>query len=317
MKKALFYILAALFFFSCHKNKSTPVPVTCDSYSIGLTTGTNVTIITTNTTTGQVVKNYENVIVVDNLYSKAFGVYDHIHSCYYLSGITNVTQPILYRLNTATGIGDTLGAPLADTVVTLNNLICNSTTGKLYFFGQDYYTLVSAIYEITPNATGFSQRLVCHIANSSWGNYISSPVIDENTGYIYCFLSTTGRSGSGYTLIKVDPVSGNSSFVANTDISPSGLIFNNNDGMFYGVNVYYVSITVNPPISTVSYISIDPSTGNITTILDSIDHGNDPITAFDYCNNLYVYGDGCLEPSTGKIVKYFSPWAIWNDAGIY
>ena len=68
MKKALFFILFPLFFFSCHKDKgkAPPTPVTCDSYSVGMTVGTNVTLLTTNTSTGQVIKNYQNIIQLVN-----------------------------------------------------------------------------------------------------------------------------------------------------------------------------------------------------------------------------------------------------------
>ena len=246
------------------------------------------------------------------------GVYDHIHSCYYLYGLDSISNRMtLYCLNTSTGIASPLGYPVFSDTAGLNSLVCNSTTGKLYFFTSNNYTSKNAIYEITPNATGFSQRLVFDTASSGWGINIFSPVIDENTDYIYFFISTSGLALSTGSLIKVDPTSGSSSFVASPGISPSGLIYNNNDGLFYGMNVVYNPNGVYPNyISRVSFISIDPGNGSIHTIVDSM--GNLILGGtFDYCNNLYVAGDGCLEPSTGQLVKLFSSSAIWSDPGIY
>jgi len=314
MKKAFFFISVPLFLFSCHKNKNTPV--TCDSYSIGMTVGTNVTLVATNTNTGQVIRNYQNIIQVDNYYMGAMGVYDHIHNEYYLYGIVNATRPILYRLNANTGIDDTLGSPLLDTVITLNYLVCNSTTGNLYFLGKNYYTSVNYVYEITPNTTSFSQRLVCKIPN--WGSYVSSPVVDESTGYIYFLASNSPGQGSEYSLIKVNIANGEASFVAYTGNYPiSGLVYNTNDSMLYGLNVSNIPIKAYPYYSTiVSYISINPGTGTINTIVDSIGEYASS-TTFDYCNNLYVFGYDGLEPSTGKLVKKFSSSAFWENAGIY
>lgn len=303
MKKALSFILVSLFLFSCHKNKNTPA--TCDSYSIGMTVGNNITLVAANTTSGDVIKNYRNVI---QLSGNGVGVYDHIHSCYYLCGLVNATHLILYRLNTMTGIGDTLGVGgLLDTVG--GNLICNSTTGKLYFIGWNYYLGTNSIYEVSPNATGFSSKLVCYIP-SGWNNNISSPVIDESTGYIYYVMSSSGGSANEYTLMKVNSAGGSPSFVANTYTSALGdLIYNNNDSLFYGVKS-------NINLLNVSFISIDPATGVINTIVDSINNYVFSAT-FDYCNNLYVYGYDGLDPATGKLVKTFSSSAFWENAGIY
>jgi len=315
MKKIFYFILVAFFFFSCHKSK--PTPVTCDSYSIGMTVGCNVTLLITSTNTGQVIKNYKNVIQLDGC--GGVGVYDHIHGYYYLYGIVNTTIPILYRLNTNTWICDTLGLGSSlDTVASINNLICNSTTGKLYFFPQNYYTSINSICEITPNATGFSPRHVCNIP-SNWGSYISSPVVDESSGYIYFLASSSPSQGSEYSLIKVNIASGVVSFVANTGVYPIvGLIYNNNDGMFYGANVVNTPLAVFPYGSyVVSYISIDPGTGIVNTIIDSIADYNTIVNTFDYCNNLYVFGYYGLEPSTGKLVKQFAQSAFGVDAGIY
>ena len=314
MKRALFFMSISFFLISCHKNKSKPV--TCDNYSIGMTIGINVTLLTTNTNTGELIKNYHNIIQVGNNYSEASGAYDHIHNLYYLYGsIGNTQTAVLYRVNVGTGTVDTLGYPVADPVygiIFFDNLVCNSTTGKLYFFGRDSYNGAGVIYEITPNTTGYSQRLVCNIS-SGWSNNVSSPVIDESTGYIYYVVSSSSSSGNEYTFMKVNSADGSSSFVAYSGASAlADLIYNNNDSMFYGVksNMLY------PNVLRVSFISINPTTGVINTVVDSIN--NYVFTAtFDYCNNLYIYGYDCLEPSTGKLVEKFSSSAIGADAGIY
>ena len=84
MKKILFSIPIFLFFLSCHKNKGTQV--TCDSYMIGTTevggsstTLPNLTLITVNTNTGKIIKNFSNLIQMG--YGSS-AVYDHIHGYY-------------------------------------------------------------------------------------------------------------------------------------------------------------------------------------------------------------------------------------------
>jgi len=308
MKMLLSFISVSLFLFSCHKNKNTPV--TCDSYSIGMTVGCNITLVATSTSTGQTIKNYKSVIQLDGC--NGVGVYDHIHNYYYLYGIVNTNQPILYRVNTTTGIGDTLASgPVLDIIASISNMVCNSMTGKIYFLRQGSYTNALIIYEITPNAVGFSSRLVGNISN--WGSYVSSPVVDESTGYIYFLASNALGQGNEYSLIKVNIASGSASFVENTGFSPiSGLMYNNNDSMIYGVksNMPY------PDVLSTSLISIDPATGVINTIVDSL-NGYLFSSTFDYCNNLYVYGNEGLDPATGKLVKTFSSSAFWENAGIY
>lgn len=318
MKKILFYISVALFFFSCHKNKNKPAPVTCDNYSIGTTTiGSNVTLVTTNVNTGQVIKNYQNVIQVDNnTYNEAAGVYDHIHNRYYLYSYNYTTNTnILYSLNTNTGVVDstvvvdTLGYPaLFDGVI-----VCNSTIGKLYFFAGNSNNSIITIYELASNDTGFSIRLVFDTVSSGSPIYLnSSSVVAENTGCIY-FSIITGNLSNQSALVKVDPVSGISSVVTNTGEYPfDGLTYNNNDGMIYGVR----PAKINPNSLSVPYISIDPVTGIINAIVDSISNGFYNAT-FDYCNNLYIYGNDCFEPSTGKLIKQINSQNFGNDVGIY
>ncbi len=171
--------VSVLFFFSCHKKKG--ATVLCNSYIIGTATVAgsatlpNETLATANANSGQVIKNYKDIIQV--AYGNGpMGVYDHIHGRYYLYGSINANKPVLYALNTSDGVGNTLGYPVFDTANSgnyFNNLVCNSTTGKLYFFGNDY--TVNGVYEITPNDTGFSERLIFNLATSV---NVSSPVID-------------------------------------------------------------------------------------------------------------------------------------------
>ena len=321
MKKILFFILIPIFLLSCHKNKG--AQVTCDSYLIGAIdvspgiVGTNITLATVSANNGQVIKNYKNIIQV-SYGNGPSGVYDHIHNYYYLFGIVNGTRPFLFRLNTSTGVGDTLGYPVLDTnaVGTLNNLICNSTAGKLYFFFNDYYTTINEIYEVTPNDTAFSQRLIFETGNNL---YIYPPVIDERTGYIYFF--TIPVSGGDLNLIKVDPTSGNSSIVTtNPPISPFGLVYNNNDGLFYGLNVYHFA---SPPYNSASasFISIDPGTGAVTSIIDTIGgYDGSGLTAFDFCNNAFViFGNRTTwyDPTNGKVIKQLNYQTPVGDVGVY
>ena len=204
-----------------------------------------------------------------------------------------------------------------------NNLVCNNKTGKLYFFGSNSYNWANSIYEITPNDTGFSERLVFDSVHNNSGLYIFSPVIDENTGYIYFFVSSSGVVGDELTLMKVDPVSGHSSFVAYSGISPFiGLIYNNNDGLFYGLNIYNLT---NYPLTMPSagFISINPGTGVITTIVDTIssfNYNNNNGTTFDFCANSYIILDSpniWIDPSTGNVVKQLNYKTSFIDVGVY
>ncbi len=328
MKKALFFMIIPIYLVSCHKNKNNGTQViSCDSYMIGVayvspgTVGTNVTIVTTDANTGQIIKNYKNAIQVGDNYFEAMGAYDHLHTSYYLCGSINASNATeLYKFNASTGITYLLGYPhLLDTAGgSLKNLICNSTTNKLYFFCNDYYTSENAIYEITPNDTSFTQKLVFDTGNNSNSIQIYSPIINENTGYIYFFINSASGTDC---LMKINPDNGASSFVAYSIISPFGLIYNNNDGLFYGLNVYHFAYAPYNSASA-SFISIDPVTGAVTSIIDTISgYDGSTNTAFDFCNNTFVLlGERTTtwyELATGKVVKQLNYQSPIGNVGIY
>ena len=224
---------------------------------------------------------------------------------------------MLYFVNTSTGIGDTLGYPIFDTAdrnYFFGNLMCNSTTGKLYLFGQD--DSVYVLSEITPNTIGFSQKPV-FVTSTSTPLYSSA--IDENTGFIYFVYSSV--SGQ-YGLMKVNPTSGTSSMVGSYPLFgggmlPDGLIYNNNDGLFYGFNTYYLVYPSMGLPQYVPFISIDPANGNVNTINNTPSYYyNGGQTGFDFCNNLYIFGDIFIEPSTGNVAKQLNI-QIPGDVGVY
>jgi len=326
MKKVLFFILIPFLLSSCHKKNEQGKGInngsldSCGGYFIGIIpvsphiTNSKMTLARVNASTGQIITNYQNVVQVGNLAinSAPLGVYDHMHNCYYLYGSYSATKAILYVFNNSTGAVTMLGYPVFDTAdgnYFFNSLTCNSTTGKLYFTGQDNF--VNVIYEITPSANGFTQRLVFDTSCA-----FSSPVINEGTGYIYFFTAT---NTGGNTLMKVDPVIGGSSFVTNYHTGFAGLVYNNiNYGLFYGLN------PGGGTNNSTSLISISAVTGGgPSVIVDSVwnyNSGYIDTIAFDYCNNLYIvfgHPNIWIDPSTGKVVHQFDYQLPCYDVGVY
>ena len=286
---------------SCRKAGNNTCSGSFIAYDLYLQSGASGTVYALagmNANTGNQVSGAVHDLEVRSPYLK--GVYDVAENSYYVYAAQfNASTAYLYKLNFSGGDD----AQFSTTIDSLSPvyLLCNSKTGKLYDVNGGWGGPTESIYEI--NTTGvFSEKRI-YIADSG---SIHSPVVDENSGYIF-FVSWP-------YLKKVDPATGTASIVTTySNVLPDQLQYDNNDGMFYGVNIYTQPYT---------FIRINPKNGAVTTIADlSYVSGNLDHT-FDYCDNLYIvlgytagadWNTGWIVPSTGQLIKKTS---VTADLGL-
>jgi hypothetical protein len=220
------------------------------------------------------------------------GVYNSSKNCYYNFSRSRRGQIYFYKFDfTIDTITDIEYYGTMDTFKVKTQLLCNNTNDKTYYIsiGQSGERL----YALTIGAT-VTEKLL-YISDTLYT--ISSPVIDEKTGYIYF--------ANGPNLIKIDPNSGASTLVATySNVHLSDLHFNKNDGFFYGVNTFSYPYT---------FIKVNTENGSVIELseINYVDSGTYYCHTFDVCNNRYIIGwRGAIywiDCSNGSVVRRSAP----------
>ncbi len=288
-----------MFSSSCHKNKGKTCVgsfIAFTQLSSGGASGATQTFASIDANTGEQVNNYQLTFVVNSSHGK--GVYDAVNNAYYLytRQLPHTGGDTIFLQRTDFSSRHHLQYPslICDTLIGWQqfDLLLNSASNKLYFLSRG--GVQNKIYEIS-FAPGFSEKLI--FTADTLITTITAPVVDEATGAIYFF--------SKPYLKKVDPSTGILSTVATyTDVVPSELQYNSNDGMFYGVNVYA------PPYK---FIRIAPKDGSVARLSEMNYFYVGMHHTFDVCNNRYIMDGGnsiyWLDPSNGNVTKQVDiPW---------
>ncbi len=225
------------------------------------------------------------------------GIYDPGTNKFYLftASYRSSTGIRLMCYDLADGTMSTVGTSLALDTVSQGywddyELAFNGTTKKLYCVTHS--SSVDRLYEIDFAGGAYTER---EIYAADQRNVISSPVVDDITGWVY-FVS-------GTALKKVEPHSGASAIAADLHgMTVDELQFN---GLS---NIYAVNTSKTP----YHFIRIDVGTGAISDISELPDFNRNASHTFDYCRNQYILRLGrdiyWIDLGSGKTVKHLADY---------
>jgi hypothetical protein len=188
-----------------------------------------------------------------------------------------------------------------------NILFCNSRLNKFYYVYYNNWIdkKTDKIFELSTTGNVCTETLIYTAPNDV---IVGAPSIDENTGYIY-FIN-------GSQLIKVDPTGiSPATYTELQSSKPNGLYFNNDDGMFYGVDT---------GTTPASFIKINPITNGITKItnLDFLDRSYHQFGhSVDECSKEYIIISGgdvrFINMNSGLITREYIDNASFLYNAIY
>ena len=192
---------------------------------------------------------------------------------------------------------------------TLTSYTCLMSGGSSNVITLTYNKFVNKLYSIVSFSADSTVLLQINISGTSFTftscvttthpiatNISPDPVTADNTtGNIYLI---TGTSGSNYYIEKFAPGSASSSVVANgsAPFTMLGMRFNSSDNLLYAIS--------NVTTSSGSFISINPSTGTITTLAPLAIHQNLECysACIDPCTNHYIFSSFYATPAVQPVV---------------